>query len=161
MTLADVPDPLRLFLGDGPTQALVDYVEKAADRREARVLERVEDRFEKRLAVETGALRTQFGGLRMEFADLRTEFAGLRTEFADLRGEVRTDIAELRGEVRAEMGKLRGDIGDLRGEMGGLRGEFGGRFADLERQITNQTRWLIGLAAFIATAFKALDVLYR
>jgi hypothetical protein len=75
----------------------------------------VTERFERRLAEESGKLRlemtTEFGKVRNEIAtefgkvrnEMATEFGRVRTEMADIFGHLRTEMADGFGRCRAEM----------------------------------------------------------
>lgn len=78
-------------------------------------IEVVAERFERRLAEETGKVRIE---LKQEISDLRVE---LKQEIGDLRVEVKQEIGDLRVEVKQEIGDLRLEMtrgfGELRAEM--------------------------------------------
>lgn len=66
------------------------------NERDEYLLQVATDRFERRLAEETGKVRVDmaegFGGLRADLANLRADMAGVR-------GDLRSDVGALRSEM--------------------------------------------------------------
>jgi hypothetical protein len=78
----------------------------------------VTERFERRLADETGKLRvemaTEFGKVRAEMA---TEFGEVRAEMASEFGKVRAEMATGFGSLRTELAQLRAEMIERNGDL--------------------------------------------
>lgn len=85
MLSTQVPEPLRQRLGVEATSGLVDLYEAAQDEWRDDVLSIATDRFERRLAEETGKLRVEMAGMRNE---MRDGFAGVRQDMAILKFDI-------------------------------------------------------------------------
>ncbi len=166
MPIIQVPEALREKLGDKASEGLVTLIKDAQEEQKSHLLELVEERFARRV------LESQMI-LRGETVDLSTS---LRGEMADLSTSLRGEMADLSTSLRHEMvdlsASLRKEIADtstaLRKEMHegflGIQKQFlrvEEKFTGLQSQITAQTRWLIGLIAFIAVAFKLVDLFVK
>jgi hypothetical protein len=100
MDVTDVPTVLQDRLGPEATAGLIELLTDAREEWTAGMIERVGDRFERRLTDETTKVRVEmvqgFAALRQEMAmglsELRREmtagFAALRQEIADTRFEL-------------------------------------------------------------------------
>jgi hypothetical protein len=77
--------PLRARLGADSTNALLEALEQSRDEAVTTAIAACTDRFERRLAETSSALRSEIGGLRQ---DVRDGFAALRLEIAAVRIEV-------------------------------------------------------------------------
>jgi len=93
-----IPEVLREKLGPEGVRALADLLNEASVQTRGDVIEIAASRFERRLAEEVGALRSEF------HAALSSEIGGLRTE-------LHSEIGGLRTELHSEIGRLRADMG--------------------------------------------------
>jgi hypothetical protein len=115
MRLNDVPEALRIRLGEPATAGLVDFVSMSHGQERAAMIDAVASRFERRVAEETSALRVE---MARQGAALREEMvrqgAELREDMvkqgADLREEMARQGAELREEMGRQGGELRRDM---------------------------------------------------
>ena len=89
MDVTDVPAPLQDRLGPEATAGLIELLSDAREEWATEMIERVGDRFERRLMEETTKLRIE---MTQGFAALRQEmtagFAAIRQEMADQRFEL-------------------------------------------------------------------------
>lgn len=89
MELTDVPAALKDHLGHEATAGLIELLSDAQEEWTTGMIERVGDRFERRLMKETTRLRIE---ITQGFAALRQEmtegFASIRQEMANLRFEL-------------------------------------------------------------------------
>jgi hypothetical protein len=110
---------LREKLGDQAMSALETVVDNAAGRWKDEMLSIAGERFERRLAEQIGAFRTdaakEFAAVRTEMA---SEFAAVRTEMASEFAAVRTEMASQSASIRLEMGR---EFGALRIELATTR----------------------------------------
>ena len=99
-----IPDALREKLGSDGARALAGLLNDANMQIRGDVIEVAASRFERRLAEELGALRSE-----------------LHSEIGRLRGELHAEIGQLRAEfhstLHAELGGLRADIGAFEGRI--------------------------------------------
>jgi hypothetical protein len=98
--ISEVPDPLQDRLGHEATAGLIEPLADAREEWTAEMIERVGDRFERRLTDEITKVRVEmvqgFAALRQEMTEglsqLRQEmtagFASIRQEMADMRFEL-------------------------------------------------------------------------
>ena len=100
MDLDAVPGPLRSRLGETATAGLLDLFDRALREGRADVMEACSDRFERRLAEETAAVRVQIA---------RSE-ASLRTDIAQLGATLRQEMTVLGGTLRQEMASGRFEL---------------------------------------------------
>ncbi|MFQ5859503.1 MAG: LA_3696 family protein, partial [Anaerolineae bacterium] len=118
MPFITVPEVLREKLGGDGAEALVQLLNQAQNDWKADVLTFVEEKFERRLSEEIGALRVdvsqEFANLREEIAQnnasLREEVAGLRVEIAQNNASLREEVAGLRVEIAQNNASLREEI---------------------------------------------------
>lgn len=89
MAVITIPKILQERLTDEGAEALVHILDKVEEQGELHTLRTAEDRFEKRLAIETADVKTEIEALRTE----------LKTEIANLRAELKGDIADTRAEL--------------------------------------------------------------
>ena len=76
----------------------------------------------------------------------------------ELRREMRESIHDSNVKM---IDRIHASEDKLNGKIEGLRKETHTGFLNVQKQITSQTRWLIGVAAFLAMALKALDLIVR
>lgn len=77
MAVSAVPTIVRERLGDAVAEALAEWVGHLEERAKDRTLEVVEERFERRVAEETGKLRVEIQTMR---AELTGRIEGVRAE---------------------------------------------------------------------------------
>ena len=89
MEISNVPDPLQDRLGHEATVGLIELLTNAQEEGTTEMIERVNDRFERRLAEEIAKFRIE---MAQAFAALRQEmtegFASIRQEIAETRVEL-------------------------------------------------------------------------
>ena len=108
----------------------------------------VEERFARHGAESRDALRsdmrTGFDALRSEmhagFDALRSE---MHTGLDTLRGEMHTGLDTLRSEMHAGFLDVQKQLLDQQQQLTGMAKEIGSVRADLRKEITVQTRWLL------------------
>ena len=135
MTVITIPKPLHDKLGENASFSLVEVLEKIEENSTAKTLERVEDRFERRLTEEISGLRIEmhegFGKLR---AEMHEEFGKLRVEMHEEIGKLRAEMHDIKNHFEQ---RLTEEISGLRVEMheefGKLRAEMHGMRADIIR----------------------------
>jgi hypothetical protein len=122
MDVPDVPTALQDRLGPEATAGLIELLTDAREEWTAEMIERVGDRFERRLTDETTKVRVEmvqgFAALRREMAiglsQVRQEMAiGL----SQVRQEMAMGLGELRQEMTAGFAALRQEIADTRFEL--------------------------------------------
>jgi hypothetical protein len=117
-----VSPELRERLGEEGSQALLELFDEARRDWTADVMDRVGDRFDRRLVEETSAIRVEMarmrGDLRHEIAQLGSD---LRQEMGQLASDLRQEMGQLASDLRQEMGQL---ASDLRQEMGQLASDL-------------------------------------
>lgn len=107
MPLVTVPKVLRDKLSEEGAEALVALINEANGQTRADVLTFVEEKFERRLSEETGALASQITGLEQKFERRLSEEVGklnerLTTELSKVSVEfarIRQDMAELKADL--------------------------------------------------------------
>ena len=100
MAVIAIPPVLRDKLGDKGVEAFTEIIKEIDLEARKEAITITEERFERRLAEETGKVRIAIAEIRTEIAEIKTE---LKTEIAETRTELRTEIAETRTELRTEM----------------------------------------------------------
>jgi hypothetical protein len=84
-----IPEVLRDKLGPEGARALADLLNEASVQTRGDVVEIAASRFERRLAEETGKLRTEIAALRAEFrAELSSEVGGLRADMGAFEARI-------------------------------------------------------------------------
>ena len=100
MEISDVPDPLRDRLDHEATAGLIELLTNAQQEWTTEMIERVGDRFERRLTDETTKIRVEmvqgFAALRQEMA---TGLSQLRQEMTEGFAALRQELAETRVEL--------------------------------------------------------------
>lgn len=115
------------------------------NERDGSLLQTATDRFERRLAEETGKVRV----------DMANGFADQRAEMTAGFGELRAEMAAGFGELRAEMARGFGEIRtELANGLGGLRGEM----IDRDHALL---KWVLVFWATQIAAIAALLALFR
>ena len=122
MELTDVPVALQDRLGPEATAGLIELLSDAQEEWTTEMIERVGDRFERRLTDETTKVRLE---MVQGFAALRQEMAAglgqLRQEMAaglgQLRQEMTAGLGQLRQEMTAGFAALRQEMADMRFEL--------------------------------------------
>lgn len=117
-----VSPALHERLGDDGSQALVELFDEVRRDWTTDVMDRVGDRFERRLVEETAAIRVEMAGMR---GDLRQEItqlgSDLRQEMAQLGSDLRKEMAQLGFDLRQEMAAgfaaMRQDMAEQRFEL--------------------------------------------
>lgn len=128
---------------------------------------RVEGRVEE-LGRVVGLYREDFIGLREDFRSLveryQEDFRSLLERFDHFQAEVRRENEAFRQEVRAENEKFRQAVGgrfeqiDERFEKIDARFErLEGRLFEMQRSLTIQTRWLVGLLVAAPVIYSVVD----
>jgi hypothetical protein len=108
MEISDVPDPLQDRLGHEATAGLIELLRDTREEWTAEMIERVGDRFERRLTDETTKVRLE---MVQGFAALRQEMA---TGLSHLRQEMATGLSQLRQEMTEGFAALRQEMADMR-----------------------------------------------
>lgn len=111
MNVSDVPTALQDRLGPDGTSGLVELLGNARQEWTAEMIERVGDRFERRLTDETTKLRV---GMVQGFAALRQE---LSEGLSQVRQEMTVGQSTLRQEMTAGFAALRQEHADTRFEL--------------------------------------------
>ena len=122
MDVTDVPTALQDRLGPEATAGLIELLTDAREEWTSEMIERVGDRFERRLTDETTKVRLEmvqgFATLRQEIAtglsQVRQEMA---TGLSQVRQEMAIGLSELRQEMTAGFAALRQEIADTRFEL--------------------------------------------
>ena len=100
MDVNDVPDPLQDRLGHEATAGLIELLADAREQWTAEMIERVGDRFERRLTDEITKVRVE-----------------MVQGFAALRQEITEGLGQLRHEMTAGFASIRQEITALRFEL--------------------------------------------
>src|SRR6266850_1263396 len=111
------------------------------------ILAMADERFERRLTEESGAIRQEIAGVRQETAALRQEMTALRQEMTAVRQEMATrqEVTAVRQEMatRQEVTAIRQEMATkqemavLRQEMAVLRQDMTVGFAQVHERIAN------------------------
>jgi hypothetical protein len=133
MDVTDVPTALQDRLGPEPTAGLIELLSEAREEWTAEMIERVGDRFERRLTDETTNVRLEmvqgFAALRQELttglSQVRQELATglsqvrqeLTTGLSQVRQEMTTGLSDLRQEMTAGFAAIRQEMADQRFEL--------------------------------------------
>ena len=99
-----IPQKLEEVLGREGSDQFIDFLNVTFHSQEERVVQLVEDKFEKTVTEEVSKVRLEVAKLDTKIAELRaevktdigkldTKIAEVRTEIADLRAEMKSDIA--------------------------------------------------------------------
>ena len=111
MEISDVPDPLRDRLDHEATAGLIELLTNAQQEWTTEMIERVGDRFERRLTDETTKIRVE---MVQGFAALRQEMA---TGLSQVRQEMATGLSQLRQEMTEGFAALRQELAETRVEL--------------------------------------------
>ena len=111
MEISEVPDPLQDRLGHEATAGLIELLTRAQEEWTTEMIERVGDRFERRLTDETTKVRLE---MVQGFAALRQEMAA---GLSQVRQEMTAGLSQLRQEMTAGFAALRQEMADLRFEL--------------------------------------------
>jgi DNA anti-recombination protein RmuC len=122
MDVNDVPTALQDRLGPEATAGLIELLTEAREEWTAEMIERVGDRFERRLTDETTRVRIEMvQGFASVRQDLTEGLSQVRQELAGGLSQVRQEMAEGLSQVRQEMmagfAALRQEIADTRFEL--------------------------------------------
>jgi dsDNA-specific endonuclease/ATPase MutS2 len=159
MDISDVPGPLQDRLGHEATAGLIELLAAAREEWTAEMLERIGDRFERRLTDETTKVRVEmvqgFAALRQEMAvgvsQLRQEMAA---GVSQLRQEMAVGLSQLRQEMAVELSRLRQEMTEgfaaLRQELAETRVEL------LKWTFVFWVGQLFALAGFLAVLLRFL-----
>jgi len=98
MPIITIPKALREKLGDDGADALVDLFNQSEQRQKEDVLEFVEEKFERRLNEEIGALRVE---VNERFAEVNERFAELSGEITGRFAEMETQFAHVDSKIEA------------------------------------------------------------
>ena len=119
------------------------------------ILAMADERFERRLTEESGAIRQEIAGVRQETAALRQEMTALRQEMTAVRQEMATrqEVTAIRQEMATKQ-----EMAVLRQEMAVLRQDMTVGFAQVHERIANARteviKWsfLFWTGQFVTTA---------
>jgi DNA anti-recombination protein RmuC len=181
MDVNDVPTALQDRLGPEATAGLIELLTEAREEWTAEMIERVGDRFERRLTDETTRVRIEmvqgFASVRQDLTEglsqvrqeLTEGLSQVRQELAEGLSQVRQELAEGLGQVRQELAE---GLSQVRQEMAeGLsqvRQEMMAGFAALRQEIADTRfellKWtfvfwvgqLFALAGFLAVLIRFL-----
>ena len=184
MAVISVPRELREKLGDPATDSLVDLLHQFGDDQRQDLITVVEERFARHVAESRDAVRSEMHtGLDALRGEMHTGLDTLRSEMHTgldaLRGEMHTGLDALRGEMHTGLDTLRSEMhaghDTLRSEMHagfldlqkqlldqqqqltGLAKEIGSVRADLSKEITVQTRWLLTVLVAATILFPVMQ----
>jgi cell division septum initiation protein DivIVA len=140
MHVRRVSPALQERLGEEGTQGLLEMFDEARHDWTADVMDRVGERFERRLVEETSAIRVEMarmrGDLRQEIAQLGSD---LRQEMAQLGSDLRQEMAQLGSDLRREMSQMRADSRqEIAGVDASLRQEMAAGFAAMRQDMAEQ-----------------------
>ncbi len=96
MAVIAIPPVLRDKLGNEGVEALTEIIKEIDLEARKEAITIAEERFERRLAEETGKVRIAIAETRSE---LKTEIAETRTEIAETRTELKTEIERNKSET--------------------------------------------------------------
>lgn len=148
MDISDVPGPLQDRLGHEATAGLIELLAGAREEWTAEMLERIGDRFERRLTDETTKVRVE---MVQGFAALRQEMA---VGVSQLRQEMAVGLSQLRQEMAVELSRLRQEMTEgfaaLRQELAETRVEL------LKWTFVFWVGQLFALAGFLAVLLRFL-----
>jgi hypothetical protein len=148
MNVSDVPTALQDRLGPDGTSGLVELLGNARQEWTAEMIERVGDRFERRLTDETTKLRV---GMVQGFAALRQE---LSEGLSQVRQEMTTGLSQLREEMTVGQSTLRQE---MTAGFAALRQEHADtRFELLKWAFVFWVGQLFTLAGFLAVVIRYL-----
>jgi hypothetical protein len=135
-----VPAALRDRLGNEPTAALLELLDRAIDERKPEMITAATERFERRMVEEISTVRVL---LAEREARLREELAEhevrLREDLAEREGRLRQDLSKVEAGLREDLGLVRVDMatqgGCLRQEIAATAGLIRQEMAKCEGRI--------------------------
>ena len=129
MDVNRVPTPLMERLGGEATAGLLELLTEVKQEWTADVMDRIGDRFERRLTDETSKLRVEmaqgFAGLRQELTE---GLAAVRQEMTEGLAAVRQEMTEGLAAVRREMAE----------GLAAVRQDMAAGFAGLRQELADQ-----------------------
>ena len=138
-----IPDPLRNKLGNPAADALAEYVQSSLSEHKTQVLDLTEERISRRIAESENRIRKDMAdGFQIMETKLEKRFDKIDERF-DKIDERFAKMDERFATIDEKFDK------------------FHDKFEGIHHQFTLQTRWMIGLAIFMVTTFKLLDLIFQ
>ena len=107
MAIVTVEKPLRDKLGDEGSEALIHLLNQSQQEQKEDVLEFVEEKFERRLAVETGKLRVEISNVKNELGE---EIHRLDNRITEEIGRLGKRITDTEGRLLAKISETKTDM---------------------------------------------------
>lgn len=74
-----------------------------------------------------------------------------------IKTEIKEELHDMENRINLRFEEVQKQFIEVEKRFGEIQKQFG----EIQKQITSQTRWLIALGIFIASVYKALDILIK
>lgn len=114
--------------------------------------------------VNTLLLKSQFNHINhldQKLNEVTKDVANLKVQFESLRSDVKTQLAEFKTELaefKTEIGEFKTEI---KTDFANLKTDFANLNVSLHKAINKNMQWSIGIIAFIVTALKVIDMIWK